>query len=321
MPDPAPPIAPAADRPAAASGNFFAAAGWMLAACFGFAIMIGLIRHVADSGMHPFEIAFFRNFFGLVAVLPWIWRGGFAILSTGKQTLHAARAATGTASMLCWFSAVALMPLTEAVALSFTGPIFVTILAALMLGETVRLRRWTAVTVGFLGTLVILRPGAEAAAASLFAAGLVLASAVTSAASTITIKHLSKTEPANAIVAYMVIYLTPLTLVPALFVWTWPSWSQLGFLLALGTVATLAHLCYTRALREADASAVMPFDFARLVFSALIGFFVFHETSSVWTWVGAAIILASAAYITHREARALRLERARRPSPPGDAGD
>ncbi len=283
------------------------AGAWMICAGAGFAAMIGMIRHVAESGVHPFEIAFFRNFFGLVAMAPWIAGAGPPALRTDRHPLYTLRAVAGVVSMLAWFSAVSLMPITEAVALSFTAPFFTTILAALVLGEIVRLRRWTAVAVGFLGALVILRPQDTGIGA--FEAARVLVSAATQAASAICIKALSRTESPNAIVAYMVIYLTPMSLVPALFFWTWPSWGQLGWLALLGIAATLAHQCYTRAVRIADASAIASFDFARLVFVALIGWFVFGQRSDVWTWIGAAVILASGVYIADREARASRTQR------------
>ena len=99
-------------------------------------------------------------------------------------------------------------------------------------------------------------------------------------------------------------------LIPALFVWVWPSWEVLGWLVLLGFVATLSHLCYTRAFRAADTSAVMPFDFSRLIFSALLGYIVFMEIADAWTWTGAAIIAGSAIYIARREAIAQRERRA-----------
>jgi drug/metabolite transporter (DMT)-like permease len=305
----APPASPppAATVVAAGSSAVITAGAWMVLASAGFAVMIGLIRHVANSGIHPFEIAFFRNLLGLVAILPWVAGLGFAGLKSRRQPLYALRALLGVISMLCWFWALSVMPLTEAVALSFTAPLFTTILAALVLGEIVRLRRWSAVLVGFVGALLMLRP--QGSGFPLFEGALVLISAATQGASAICIKQLARTEPPNVIVAYMVIYLTPLSILPALLVWTWPSVAQLGWLALLAFSATLAHLCYTRALRAAEASLVSPFDFARLVFTALIGFFVFDQRSDVWTWVGAAVIFASGIYIAQREARVSRGQR------------
>lgn len=264
----------------------------------GFAIMIGIIRHVSAE-IHAFEIAFFRNLFGLLWMLPWFLKVGSDGLKTQRIGLYSLRAVAGVAAMLTWFTAVTIMPLTEAVALSFTTPFFATILAILFLGEIVRARRWSAIIVGFIGAMIILRPGIEAIRPE---ALLVLFSAFCVAAATLFVKMLSRTEHPNAIVAYMVIFLTPISLVPAIFVWRWPSWTMLGWMALLGLIATLSHLCYTRAFRAADTSAIMPFDFSRLLFSALIGFLFFQEIAGIWTWVGAAIIVSAAIYTARREA-------------------
>lgn len=307
------PSDPPATASAPRSSNIAAGAGWMLLACGAFAAMTGLVRHVSDSGMHPWEVAFFRNFFALVVMAPWILKSGVAGLRTARLPLYTLRAGVGMFSMLAWFWSVALLPITEATALGFTAPLFTTILAATVLREVVRLRRWTAVLVGLVGTLIILRPGtgdipALGAAAALFAAA-------TQSASTIMIKTLSRTESPAAIVAYMTIYLTPMSLVPALFVWAWPSWEQLGWLALVGAVGTFAHLCFTRALSVAEASAIVPIDFARLIFVAIIGIVFFDQIPSIWTWVGAAVIFASGVYVIQREAVAAREGRTN-PTPP-----
>jgi len=287
-------------------------------ACACFAVMTGLVRYVSDTGMHPWEVAFFRSFFSLIVMTPWILRAGMAGLATARLPLYTLRSAVGVVSMLCWFWSVALLPITEATALGFTAPFFTTILAALVLREVVRLRRWTAVLIGFAGAIVILRPGTGALDTA--GAAVALAAAALQAASTIMVKTLSRTEKPNAIVAYMSIYATPMSLIPALFVWIWPSWGQLGWLALVGLVGTLAHLCFTRSLSVADASAVVPIDFARLIFVAIIGILVFDQIPSVWTWVGSAIIFASGIYIVQREAVAAREGRRKAASttePPG----
>lgn len=294
--------------------SILAAGGWMVLACMGFALMIGIIRHVAETGMHPFEIGFFRAFFGLIAALPWIMQMGFGALKTQKHGYYFARSLSGFVSMLAWIYGLTIMPLAAATALGFTMPMFMTVLAALVLGEVVRLRRWTAVAVGFLGTLVILQPGSTDF--PLFGAGLILFSAATQAISAIWIKALTRTEPANVIVAYMAIYLTPLALIPALFVWQWPTLEQYAWLAGLGLVGTLAHLCYTRALGGADASILAPFDFTRLIFVAIMAYFAFGQMPDVWTWIGGAIILGAGVYIAHRESVAAREGRGKAPTGP-----
>ncbi len=273
----------------------------MTAASLCFAGMIGIIRHLnAVEALHAFEIAFFRNLFGLAFMLPWLAKTGLGALKTKRIGLYTVRGLLGILAMLCWFWAITVMPMAEAVALSFTTPIFATVLAAMVLHETVRARRWTATVVGFLGVVIILRPGFEDVT---LAATAVLVSALAMAASVIAIKSLSKTEPTDAIVTYMVIYLTPMSLVAAIFVWTTPELHVWPWLIGLGGLATLGHQFLTRAFKVADASAVMPFDFLRLPFVAALAWVFFDETADLWTWAGAAVIFGASAYITYREAR------------------
>jgi drug/metabolite transporter (DMT)-like permease len=194
---------------------------WMLNSGFFFSCLNAEIRYLSDF-LHPFEIAFFRSLFGLSFMLPWLIRTGMDGLRTSRLKLYTFRTTLGLISMLCWFTALSLLPLGQAVALSFTAPLFATVGAALFLHETVRGRRWTATIIGFVGVLIIARP--EAVGLSL---GVVLAigSSVLNAAVTLIVKRLSRTESSSAIVTYMVLLMTPMSLVPALFVWQWPAWS------------------------------------------------------------------------------------------------
>lgn len=283
------------------------AALWMVGASLFFAGLSGIIRQLGQE-MHPFEVAFFRNLFGLVVMLPWLWRIGFGVLKTKRLNLYVSRSLLSLFSMLCWFSALPILPFEQAVALSFTAPLFATICAALVLRETVRGRRWTATILGFVGVLIIVRPDVAGAAPaggyeSIFAVGALLAimSALTSAVLTIIVKNLARTEPSDAIVTYMVLLLTPMSLVPAVFVWQWPTAEQWPWLIAMGALGSFGHMCYMRAFAMADASAVMPYDYTRLIFAAVIGYLAFAEVPDLWTWVGAAVIASSAIYIAHRE--------------------
>jgi uncharacterized membrane protein len=162
------------------------------------------------------------------------------------------------------------------------------------------------VVLGFVGVLVIMRPGSARLDPNLL---LLLLSAATAAMNNITVKFLVRSEPPSRIVAFFMIYLTPLSLIPALFVWQWPDPSTFGALIGLGCLGTIAHISVARALAAADASACAPFEFVRLPFAALIGFLWFGEVTDLWTWVGAAIIAVSSIYVAHREARLARLGR------------
>ena len=275
----------------------------MTAAAFCFSIMNVAIRIVSGE-LDPLQIAFFRNLFALAFMLPWLARAGLTGLATRRIGTHLWRAAMGMLAMVCWFYSIALLPLAEAVALNFTVPLFATAGAALFLGEIVRARRWSATLVGFLGVLVILRPGFTELSASM---ALPVLAAVFMALATLIVKSLSRSESPAAIVLYMNLILTPLSLVPALFVWRWPSWTALALLVLIGLLAALAHIALTRAYTKADASAVMPFDYARLPFVAALAFLVFGQVPDLWTWAGAAIIAGSAIYIARREALVARL--------------
>jgi drug/metabolite transporter (DMT)-like permease len=272
---------------------------YMTAAALCFSVMNAFVRLAAEE-LHPMEVAFFRNFFALAFMLPWLARVGLDGLRTERIKLHLLRAFFALLTMVTWFSALALLPLGEAVALNFTVPLFATAGAALILGEVVRARRWSATAVGLLGAIIILRPGFVELRPEM---ALPILAALCMASASLVVKSLSRTERASTIVLYMNLFLTPLSLVPALFVWQWPSWGTLAYLVGLGGAGTAAHLLLTLAYTKADASAVVPFDYARLPFVAVIAFFLFGEVPDLWTWVGAAVIAASAIYIARREAK------------------
>jgi drug/metabolite transporter (DMT)-like permease len=275
---------------------------YMTTAAFVFSIMNYLVR-LAGQELNPIEVAFFRNLFALLFMLPWLLRVGRAGLATRRLGVHVWRALVGLGAMFCWFYSVTVMPLAEAVSLNFTVPLFATAGAALVLGEVVRARRWTATVVGFLGVLVILRPGFTEVS---WVMCLPILAAAFMAAATLFVKSLSETESPNTIVLYMNLLLTPLSLLPALFVWQWPSAETFVYMALLGMLAATAHIALTRAYSLADASAILPLDYTRLPFVAVIAFFAFGEVPDHWTWVGAGIIASSALYIAHREMRIAR---------------
>ena len=277
---------------------------YMIGAAFFFALMNTCVRFAAREHLHSTEIAFFRNFFALLTMLPWMASTRFRAMRTGRIWSHFWRSLIGSLSMFTWFAAVSVLPLAQAVAMNFTFPLFGTILAALILKEDVRLRRWTATLVGFLGVLVILQPWNATVE---WTAALPVVAALLMAMSATFVKSLSRTESAGTMVFYMNFISTPLALIPALFFWIWPSWETLGWLTLLGFFAAISHVMLTRAYAIADASAIQPFDYLRLPFIAAIGYFLFDEVPDHWLWVGAAIIAASALYIAHREAQVARV--------------
>src|SRR5215471_18758214 len=201
------------------------------------AVMMNVLIRFAAYRLHPFEVTFFRCLFSLFVMLPFIIRSGPGLLATPKVGFYTLRAVVGLISMLSWFYGITIVPLATATAVNFTAPLFATMAAALILHEDVRLRRWSAVLLGFLGVLVIMRPGSERLDANLL---ILLLSAATAAMNNITVKFLARSEPPSRIVALFMIYLTPLSLIPALFVWQWPDPSTLGALVGLGCLGTIA---------------------------------------------------------------------------------
>lgn len=274
---------------------------------FGFAGMHAIIRICGDQGQHPFEIAFFRNLFGLVALAPVFMRHGVGVFYTRRFPLHALRGCIQVGAMLMFFTAATITPLAKIAALSFTAPLFATLGAILILGEKVRARRIGALIVGFIGAMIILQPGV---ATLELGAVLVVASSAIWAGAMLIIKSLSRTDSAVTITAYMGLFMTPLTLVPALFVWQWPTLEQLALFLLMGTLGTIGHVCMAEAFRHAETTAVLPLDFTRLIWSSLLGYVLFMQVPEPWTWIGGSVIFASTTYIAYREARIARAERA-----------
>ena len=269
----------------------------MFVSTMGFSIMHVLVRHLS-GGLHPFEIAFFRNLFGLIVIVPWFLRYGTAVLKTQKLPLHLLRSALNVVAMLCFFYALSITPLSEVAALSFTAPIFATILAVLILHEVVRARRWVAILFGFAGTFVAIRPGfAEVGLGAM----LLIVQSMLWGCALVVIKVLGRSDSSVTIAAYMTLLMIPLSLVPALWFWQTPSLDELGWLVLIGVIGTVAQLLMTQALKEGEAAVVMPVDFFKLIWAAILGYVFFAEIPTVYTWIGGTMIFAAATYIAYRE--------------------
>ncbi|MFN4162502.1 MAG: DMT family transporter, partial [Stenotrophomonas sp.] len=245
------------------------------------------------------EVAFFRNAFGLLVLLPLLLRPGRGSLRTQQLPRYLLRSAIGLASMLCAVWAIGHLPMSQAISLSYSTPLFVTIAAVLWLGETVRARRWAAVMIGFIGVLIIVRPGSTS-----FTPGTLVAvlAAVLSSLVAIQIKQLTRVDSADAVVLYTYLFWVPLSLLPAVFVWVWPTGMAWLWLAATGLFGTVGQLLWTRALRLGEVSALTPISFMQLPLVAVLGWLLFGETLDRWTVIGAGIILGANAYIAHREA-------------------
>ena len=259
--------------------------------------MHAAIRHVVKE-LPPIEVAFFRNLFGLLIFLPVAMRSGLGFLKTDRIRLHVVRAVMNIAAMFLFFTALSLTPLAKVTALGFTAPLFVAVLSVVILGERMRVRRWTATVLGFLGMLIIVRPGVGEID---LGAIMAISSSAVWAMTLLLIKYMARTESSLTITGYMSILLSLLSLGPAIWVWQTPSAEAWFWLVLIGVIGTLAQLALAESVKVADAGAVMPFDFFKLVWAALLGYYLFAEIPDLYTWIGAAVIFASATYIAYRE--------------------
>jgi len=272
---------------------------FMFLAMFFFTGMSVFIRKSSEQ-LHIMEVIFLRNLLACFLIIPIMIPAGIHTFKMHEPKIFFFRAIVGSLGMVAGFIAFILIPLAQAMAISFTTPIFVTIGAALLLGEIIKLRRIIAIFVGFLGMLVIIQPGAGVVSIGV---ALAFISAGAHSVNALLVKRMTIKESPNAIVAWMVILIVPITIVPALFVWQWPSGLTWIYLWSLALFGTLAHMCFTRAFASAEVTSLQPLEFIKLPMTAIIAWMIFAEVPGIWTWVGGIIIFASTAYITHREAK------------------
>jgi drug/metabolite transporter (DMT)-like permease len=229
-----------------------------------------------------------------------LMRMGIGTLRTEKFRLHVVRSFINVASLSTWYVALALIPIADAAALGLSAPLFLTIGAALFLGERMKARRWAAIGIGVIGALIIIRPGFETLNIGFL---FVIMSGVFSAGTKLFAKHLSKWDSAITCSAWVAILQTPLSFILALYFWTTPTWTQLGWLAVVGVLAALGHITMVRAITHVEVSSLEPFTYVRLLWAALIGYLVFSEFPGMWTWIGAAVIVGATSYIVRRESK------------------
>ena len=279
----------------------------MLAAACLFAANSALIKSLLVSGLNPLQITFVRLAVGALAMLPFVWRAGLSSLKTRHPGVHGLRALAGGGAMVCGIAALEKLPLADYTALSFAQPLFAVILAVLVLGETVRWRRWAATLAGLLGVVIMVRPGSGAFEAE---ALLAVAMAFGIAVAVILAKRLPAEESQITMLFYFSVTTTLVFAGPALAVWRAPSPAEALGLVGFGVGGLITQALMIAAFRTGEASVVAPFDYCKLIVAGVLGFALFGEMPDRWTLAGAAVIVAATLYIARREASL-----GRRPTP------
>lgn len=269
---------------------------WMIVSCTAFAVMWVMIRY-ASREVHAFQIVFFRNAIGTLVLLPMLLTNP-GLLRFDRIFTHLRRATSGFIATMGTFYAVAHAPLATALSINYTAPLFATVGAVLFLGEKIRFRRVAALAIGFIGMLIVVRPGALPMTPGVAAA---MISAVATAFSIVAIRSLVASDDSRAVAAWSFILMTIPSLIAAGFVWTTPPihvWPLLG---GIGAAAAVGQLSLSKAFSLAEASAILPYDFVRFGLIATAGIVLFGERIDALTIVGGGIILATTIYLALRE--------------------
>ncbi len=286
--------------PARSDNRTLEGIGWMFVTGLCFVTFTGIIRSLG-SNLPAVESAFIRYLIGLVLLAPIIIKAFKVRLPRKVLAGFALRGLAHGIAVILWFYAMARIPIAEVTAIGYTSTIFITLGAALFLGEKLRLRRMMGVLAGLAGAMVILRPGfqeisigqiAQMAAAPLFAISYLLA------------KRLTDFAKPEVIVAILTVFCTLVLLPGAIMQWQTPTLNEVMWLGLVAIIATLGHYTFTRALQAAPISVTQPITFLQLVWATLLGIIVFNEPLDIYVMIGGGIIVAAATYISHREAKA-----------------
>ena len=272
---------------------------WALASSLFSAIMVNMVRHVS-ADLNVAVIIFFRNIFAFLIFVPLIYIKGVDFFKTSKIKLHCFRSLSGVIAMLAFFYGISKMNLSLVTAISFTAPLFMAVFAYLFLGDKFGKSRLLALLFGFLGTLVVIRPGFETFDPISL---IVVFSAVFWAISGILIKKLSEADHPFSITLYMTIFMTAFTAPLMFFVWQEPSMDNLLWIFGIALTSNLLQFSLAKSLSLVDISVILPLDYTRLVFTAIIAYFVYEEVIDLPTAIGSLIIFFSGAFTVYREGK------------------
>lgn len=290
---PSPPYAAGRDRPML--GILMSLAATML-----FSVLWCCVKELSER-YSVYEVTFFRNFFAIFPVALMFAPGRrWGLLRVRRISGHVWRGAIGVVGMVLGFLSYHLMPLADAVAISFMSPLVVTALSVPLLGEKVGIHRWSAVIIGFGGVLIIVNPSSN-----MFTPGVTVAicGAIASALSMITIRQLNRSDSPLAIVFYFTVFSTLFTALPLPFLWVTPDVSDWGLLLLMGLTGGVGQYFMTRAYGLAPAAVISPFNYSGLLWATVLGWFLWSDIPQAQVFVGAAIVIASGLYILFRETR------------------
>lgn len=269
---------------------------WMCISAVTYVVSIAIGRYLAPD-IDVFQIAFLRNAFAMLFMLPWLIKMGMGALRTRQFPRHLLRGFLSSANVTLLFAAVALIPIADMSAINFLQPVLGAAIAGLVLGEVIGRNRWLAIGMGFIGALIVIRPGfAEFNLGTAFALG----SALTGALVSILIKTLVRRDPPDTIAAWLFITQTGILLIPTIYVWQTPNAQEWGLFILIGFMSLILQRTYNRGIQAADISIAMPFNFTRLIWAALLGWIVFAEFPDIWTWVGGMIIFAASIWLTRQ---------------------
>jgi drug/metabolite transporter (DMT)-like permease len=287
---------------------------WMVAGGLLFVAVTVLVR-LLGSDMPAVQAAFIRYLVGVLLVLPMLWRMRSRRFGIGGGRLgwYALRGLVHGVAVMLWFYAMARIPLAEVTAIGFSTPVFTALGAILLFGEQVRARRMLAIFAGFVGTLVILRPGFQSIEAGSLAQ---LVAALFFSGSFLLTKRLTQSESSADILVMLSIFCTLALLPGALYYWREPTWLEIAWLAGVAMFATVGHYAITRAIAAAPLTVTQPLSFLQLVWAVAIGYWMFAEVPDTWVIVGGLVIVAAVSYLAHREARAARRGRLARASEP-----
>ena len=272
---------------------------WMLFAAVFYAATYATVRYLSKEGFETFQIVFFRSFLGIIFLLPWLFKSGLHVMQTKKVGTYSIRTGLNFGGMVLLMWALGNLELQTVTGLMFTTPLFTVLFVATILGEHVGLRRGAALVIGFVGAMVIIRPGFIELSWPMI--GVLLTSAAYALVN-VTTKTLSVTDSSSKIVLYVFLGMTVLSVGPAIYTWNPIGVAHVPWILGLGLLSLLAVQGVTRALAAGEAAVVMPFNFMKLPFAAVLGVLLFAELPDLMTGLGALIIFSSTYYIGRREA-------------------